>query len=127
MFRDLARGVTEVASNRIVLDARSVALLAEQGVGGVEEGQTVKIAVAVDRQGMPKQAAMSVSEGEPRLITLGQARALALAEPMFGNEHFDKLGWNGSVTESVLIEGSLDMTLSSEAGASAHPIEGEVS
>ena len=92
MFRDLARGVTEVTSNRLVLDARSVALLAEQGVGGVEEGQTVKIAVAVDRQGMPKQAAMSVSEGEPRLITLGQARLLALAEPMFGNEHFDKLG-----------------------------------
>ena len=85
MFRDLARGVTEVASNRLVLDARSVALLAKQGVGGVEEGQTVKIAVAMDRQVMPKQAAMSVSEGEPRLITLVQARSLALAEPMFGN------------------------------------------
>ena len=35
MFRDLPRGVAEFISDSVVLDARSVALLAERDIGGV--------------------------------------------------------------------------------------------
>jgi hypothetical protein len=68
--------MTEVISDSVVLDARGVALLAEQGVGGVKEGQSVTLSVSVDRQSKPKAAMLGVSEGDAGTITLDQARSL---------------------------------------------------
>ena len=96
MFRDLPRGMTEVISDSVVLDARGVALLAEQGVGGVKEGHSVTLSVSVDRQSKPKAAMLGVSEGDADTITLDQARSLVTSELSFGNAQIDQLGWLAS-------------------------------
>ena len=58
MLKDLARGMTEVVSEAVQIDDTAIALLAENGVGGLESGMTIKFLAAVDRVFTASRAAV---------------------------------------------------------------------
>ena len=120
MLTDLARGLTEVASDEATLDSIAIAVLAEQGVGGVVSGNVIKIAVAVDRYAVPSRAALAVVSfgGSVQEITVDQAKAIAAQLPTMVNDEMQaKLGWLTVVTGPESAAGDASSPRTAEAKA----------
>jgi hypothetical protein len=99
MLKDLARGMTEVVSEAVQLDNTAIAILAENGVGGLESGMTIKFLAAVDRVFTASRAAVlfavsPTAEFSIDEISIEQAKAICAEIKLpLNNAEFATIGW----------------------------------